>query len=116
MPHLEYIAEFGSEKKVLIGYLKRQWSIKKFEMDQRKSEAELAWKRAAGEDECRDVAKLRKAVAESSVKIVTVFKQLIQTPKSNAMDEKIASLRKCQQLRLTLCRRLERKWRLVIES
>ena len=92
--HLEYIAEFGSEKQSANWIAEKAVEHKnKFEMDQRNREAELARKRAAEEDERRDAAKQRKAVAESSVELVAAFKQLVQTPKTNAVDEKIASLR-----------------------
>jgi hypothetical protein len=60
------------KNKVLIGYLGHK---NKFETDQRNIEAELAWKRAAEEeDKHRDAAKQRKAVAESPVELVAALK------------------------------------------
>jgi hypothetical protein len=94
--HLDYVSEFGSEKQSANWIVEKATEHKnKFHTDQRNREAELARKRAVEEDECRDAAKQRKAVAESSVELVVAFKQLIQTPTSSdaAVDGKIASLR-----------------------
>jgi len=95
--HLDYVSEFGSEKQSANWIVEKATEHKnKFHTDQRNRESELASrKRAVEEDERRDAAKQRKAVAESSVQLVAAFKQLVQTPTSNdaPMDGKIASLR-----------------------
>ena len=67
----------------------------KLKTDQRNREAELSHKIAAEEEECKEAAKQRKAVTDSSVEqlVVAVFKKLVEAPKSNNVDEKIDSLR-----------------------
>lgn len=91
--HLDYVAEFGSEKESASWIAEKAIQHKnKFETDQRNREAELNPKRAAEEEERQDAAKQTKAVAESSVELVAAFKKLVEAPKSNDVDEKIASL------------------------
>jgi hypothetical protein len=92
--HLDYVADFGSEKQSANWITEKAVEHRnKFETDQRNREAELGRKRAAEEEERKEAAKQRKAVAESSVEMVAVFRQLVEAPRSNNVDEKIASLR-----------------------
>jgi len=73
--HLDYVAEFGSEKQSASWIAEKAIEHKnKFETDQRNQEAEMNCKRAVEEEECQDAVKQRKAVAESSVELVAAFK------------------------------------------
>jgi hypothetical protein len=92
--HMDYVKDFGSDKQSANWIAKKAVEHRnKFARDQRNREAELARKRAAEEEEHKEAAKQRKAVAESSVEMVSVFRQLVEAPRSNNVDEKIASLR-----------------------
>jgi len=79
--HLEHTLEFGAGKQTA-GWLSEKASMHKtkFEMDQKNRLDDLAKKRKAEEDECRDAARFRQTVSAASEQLVEAFKSFTTPP------------------------------------
>jgi hypothetical protein len=79
--HLEHTFKFGAGKQTA-GWLSEKASMHKtkFEMDQKNRLDDLAKKRKAEEDECRDAARLHQTLSAASEQLVEAFKSFTTPP------------------------------------
>jgi len=79
--HLEHTFKFGAGKQTA-GWLSEKVSMHKtkFETDQKNRLDDLAKKRKAEEDECRDAARLHQTLSAASEQLVEAFKSFTTPP------------------------------------